>query len=185
MLTDEEVEKNTLENACYFIFLNKTGYGGMYRESSTGEFNIPYGKKKAKNTPTIYNRDNIINISRLIQRVHFIHSDFTDSLKNVKENDFVYLDPPYVPISQTANFTDYTEGGFDHDDQVRLRDMAQRLKDKGVHVYLSNSGAELVRELYKDWTIEEFSLKRTLGVASKEKTASELRSEDIPELLIF
>ena len=93
--------------------------------------------------------------------------------------DLVYFDPPYDPISETANFTNYTEGGFNFEDQVRLHDLACRLKEKGVHVYISNSGSERIRNLYKDWNIEEFYLKRTLNSDANK------RKNEIEELLIF
>lgn len=171
-----------VEVAARFLYLNITCFNAIYRVNKEGMNNVPVGKTLRKN---FEGNGNLELCSSVLKRANILHKDFSEVENMAKPGDLVYLDPPYIPISQTANFTDYTEGGFDHDDQVRLRDMAQRLKDKGVYVYLSNSGAELVRELYKGWTIEEFSLKRSLGVASKEKTVSELRSEEIPELLIF
>ena len=162
-------QKNTLENACYFIFLNKTGYGGMYRESSTGEFNIPYGKKKAKNIPTIYNRDNIINISRLIQQVHFIHSDFTDSLTNVEENDFVYLDPPYVPIKKDS-FTSYTGTPFDKETHINLFNQVKNLKN----FVMSNSNEELVRTSFQNFNIYYITARRAINSTNPADTESEV-----------
>ncbi len=163
-------QKNTLENACYFIFLNKTGYGGMYRESSTGEFNIPYGKKKAKNIPTIYNRDNIINISRLIQRVHFIHSDFTDSLKNVKENDFVYLDPPYVPIQDKKSFVGYTKNVFNKETHIDLFNKIKKLKK----FIMSNSNEELVRTSFQNFNIHYITARRAINSSNPADIANEV-----------
>ncbi len=171
-----------VEVAARFLYLNITCFNALYRVNKQGLNNVPVGRSLRTN---FEGNGNLELCSIALQSANILHKDFSEVEKMAKPGDLVYLDPPYIPISQTANFTSYTEGGFDYGDQVRLRDMAQRLKDKGVYVYLSNSGAELVRELYKDWTIEEFSLKRTLGVASKEKTTSELRSEEIPELLIF
>ena len=165
-------EKNTLENASYFIFLNKTGYGGMYRESSSGEFNIPYGKKKSKNIPTIFDRDVIINVSRLIQNVTFIHSDFTESLKKVKKDDFAYLDPPYVPVKNKDSFVGYTKNSFDLKKHTELFKQIKNLKN--VKFIMSNSNEELVRTSFQNFNINYITARRAINSSNPADTASEV-----------
>ena len=165
-------KKNTLENASYFIFLNKTGYGGMYRESSSGEFNIPYGKKKSKNIPTIFDRDVIINVSRLIQNVTFIHSDFTESLKKVKKDDFAYLDPPYVPVKNKDSFVGYTKNSFDLKKHTELFKQIKNLKN--VKFIMSNSNEELVRTSFQNFNINYITARRAINSSNPADTASEV-----------
>ena len=110
------IEKISIECSAIFMFLNKTCFRGMYRESRNG-FNVPYGHYKK--TPTIITKLNLDNISNLIKDVEFIHSDFSKSIKKIKKGDYVYLDPPYAPENETS-FVGYTTNGFDLDTHKKL-----------------------------------------------------------------
>ena len=111
-------KKNDTMAAAYFIFLNKTGFRGMYREGKDG-FNIPYGLKDTKKIPRIIDNEVLKNVSSLIQNVEFIHADFEVSIKKIKSGDFVYLDPPYAPEKKNS-FVGYTESGFNLEKHQKL-----------------------------------------------------------------
>ena len=138
--SDEEI-------AAWMIFLNRTGFNGLYRVNQKGGFNVPFGRYK---NPNICNVENLRAASNRLAGVEIFHSDFRSVEDRVTEGDFVYFDPPYVPASTTASFTAYTKNGFDLADQAELRDLARRLKEKGVSVLLSNSSVPEVHALYAE-----------------------------------
>jgi DNA adenine methylase len=133
--------------AAWFIFLNKTGFNGLYRVNKQGRFNVPFGDYK---NPTICDVDNLRACSAALQGVKILHTDFRHVEEMTEPRDFVYFDPPYVPVSSTSSFTSYTRDGFTMEDQAELRDIACTLKRKRVHVLLSNSSVPEVHALYKD-----------------------------------
>lgn len=140
-------ELHTLQDptalAARMLYLNKTCYNGLYRVNKKGEFNVPIGSYK---NPDVVMEDNLRLCSEALQiaNINYWQFDFIEP----KAGDFVYFDPPYHPISTTANFTGYTKLDFNEHDQERLRDFALELHEKGVKVMLSNSSAELIRKLY-------------------------------------
>jgi DNA adenine methylase len=140
------VKESDVQVAAWFIFLNKTGFNGLYRVNSQNKFNVPYGdhKKNAR----FFDEANLRACATALQSATIEHRDFAEALREVEPGDFVYLDPPYVPLSVTSNFTSYTAEGFTHRDQERLRDAALELKKRGVHVVLSNSSSAAY--LYED-----------------------------------
>lgn len=131
----------------WFIFLNRTAYNGLYRVNASGWFNAPFGRY-AK--PRICDRENLARCAELLQGVELRHEDFGTAMLRAEPGDFVYADPPYVPISETSSFTAYTPGGFGLEQHARLRDTARVIRARGAEVLLSNSAAEAVRELYAD-----------------------------------
>ena len=133
------------EVAAWMLYVTKTGFNGLYRVNKSGGFNVPFGRYK---NPTICDAGRLMACSEALQGVTLVHDDFMGVEKRAKAGDFVYFDPPYVPLNTTSSFTSYTRDGFTIDDQIRLRDLALRLKERGVYVLLSNSSAEVVRELY-------------------------------------
>ncbi|MCW4036365.1 MAG: DNA adenine methylase [Candidatus Bathyarchaeota archaeon] len=137
----------TVEDAALFLYLNKTAYNGLYRVNSKGEFNVPFGRYK---DPTIVPRRSIRRASRLLRNIEIYSMDFAYVLDIAEEGDLCYLDPPYHPASETANFTDYAVDGFTLEDQRRLRDICMELDAMGVTFVLSNSDTEVVRRLYGD-----------------------------------
>ena len=123
--------------AARLLFLNRTCFNGLWRVNSKGEFNVPFGRYK---NPTICDPDALRAASRALARADIVHSDFGDVTRDLGRGDFVYFDPPYAPISSTADFTAYAAGGFGHDDQVRLTHEVEALRDRGALVMLSNAG---------------------------------------------
>ncbi len=146
---DSEVDrfKRDADVAAWFIYLNKTAFNGLYRVNKKNRFNAPFGKYK---NPNICNQENLWRCHGALQNVEILHGCFDYSSKTAKQGDFVYFDPPYVPISVSSSFTSYTKDGFGSLEQVLLRDHALRLKRKGVQVMLSNAEHPFVRELYEE-----------------------------------
>jgi len=139
-------DESDVDVAAWFIFLNKTGFNGLYRVNSRNQFNVPFGQHKTN--ARFFDEANLRACAKALQTAEIEHRDFEEALEKVAPGDFVYLDPPYVPLSLTSNFTSYTAEGFTHKDQERLRDAALDLKRRRVHVVLSNSSSAAY--LYKD-----------------------------------
>jgi DNA adenine methylase len=139
--------KTDAEVAAWFIYLNKVGFNGLYRVNRQNRFNVPFGRHK---NPTICDEDTLRACSAALAGARIEKADFAAAVADAKPGDLVYFDPPYVPMSVTANFTQYTSDRFDRAAQERLRDLALALKQRGVHVLLSNSSAPLVRSLYQE-----------------------------------
>ena len=158
--TEEYKSWSNVEKASRFIYLNRTCFNGMYRVNSKGEFNVPFGHYK---NPRILDENNLINCSNLLQRTEIKHGDFSEILKKVKKGDFVYFDPPYVPLSETSSFTSYTKDGFDLDMQFKLRDVCDELDSMGVKFLLSNSDTKLVNELYENYNIKKVFASRQIN----------------------
>lgn len=158
--TEEYESWSDVQKASRFIYLNRTCFNGMYRVNSKGEFNVPFGHYK---NPRILDENNLINCSSLLQRTEIKHADFSEILKKVKKGDFVYFDPPYVPLSETSSFTSYTKDGFDMDMQFKLRDVCDELDSMGVKFLLSNSDTKLVNELYENYNIKKVFASRQIN----------------------
>jgi DNA adenine methylase len=127
------------------IYLNKTGYNGLYRVNRQGRFNVPFGRHKA---PLILDERNLRAVARALNGVEIACAPYESVLERARPGDLVYLDPPYVPLSATASFTAYYPGGFSLRDQERLRDLCLELDARRVQVMLSNSDTPLTRALY-------------------------------------
>ena len=125
--------------------------------------NTLYGKSELNNKTNILDENNLINCSNLLQRTEIKHADFSEILKKVKKGDFVYFDPPYVPLSETSSFTSYTKDGFDIDMQFKLRDVCDELDSMGVKFLLSNSDTKLVNELYENYNIKKVFASRQIN----------------------
>ncbi len=152
-----------VEDAALFLYLNKTAYNGLYRVNSRGEFNVPFGRYM---NPTIVPRKGIMRASRLLKGIDIRCGDFGYVLDVAENGDVCYLDPPYHPSSETANFTDYAADGFDSPEQERLRNLCLELDRRNVIFVLSNSDTELVRSLYEpliDFSIFSFPTKRMIS----------------------
>lgn len=133
------------ERAARFIFLNRTCYNGLFRVNASGGFNVPHGRYK---NPRIHDAALLAACSAALRRAQLVADDFASVCAGARPGDFVYLDPPYQPLSATANFTGYTRADFGPADQLRLRDTFEDLSRRGVAAMLSNSDHELVRGLY-------------------------------------
>ena len=156
------------EKAARIIYLNKTCYNGLYRVNSLGQFNSPYGRYK---NPNIVNEVVLKAISKYLNgnEISIRSGDYKDVLNDIEKNSFVYLDPPYMPISSSSSFTGYTEGGFGYDKQVELKEECDKLNSKGVHFLQSNSDCEEIRELYKAYRIKVVKAKRAINSDAKKR----------------
>jgi DNA adenine methylase len=135
--------------AAMFIYLNRTGYNGLFRLNSDGEFNVPAGRYA---NPRICDAVNVRRVATALARpgVTLDRARFDRALDSAQPGDFLYFDPPYAPLSKTANFTSYTTERFDASDQLRLRDVVVALARRGCHVVLSNSTSREISALYED-----------------------------------
>lgn len=147
--TPEYAELSKVKKASRLIYLNKTCYNGLFRVNSLGEFNTPFGNYK---NPNIVNEHVLKSVSNYLNQndIKFLCGDFEHSLKNIRKGAFVYLDPPYAPLSDSSSFTGYTLDGFNDSDQIRLKELCDKLQERGVKFLLSNSTAPIILDLYKD-----------------------------------
>ncbi len=150
-----------VERAARIIYLNKTCFNGLFRVNSQGQINVPYGRYKH---PNIVNEPGVRALSAYLQGdVDIMCGDYAEALKDLPRGAFVYLDPPYMPISATSAFTGYTQGGFDYDQQVRLRDECVKLREQGIAFVQSNSDCDAIRELYDGFKIKVVKAKRAIN----------------------
>lgn len=163
---DRDVERfaalTAVEQAARFIYLNKTCFNGLYRENRQGQFNVSYGKYK---NPDFVNAEGIRAVSQYFNaaNIYFTSMDFSEVLKTLPSGSFVYLDPPYDPVSETANFTSYTRYGFTKDDHIRLKQCCDELTARGIKFMLSNSNTDFIRQLYTGYFITEVSARRAIN----------------------
>ena len=148
------------ERAARIIYLNKTCYNGLYRENRAGQFNVPFGRYA---NPTICDEPNLRAAAAVLRGVDIACRPFTTVLDIAQPGDFVYFDPPYDPLSPTANFTGYDRRGFGPDDQRRLRDVFAELGRRGVRAMLSNSDTPFIRELYAGFPLEQVFVGRVVN----------------------
>jgi DNA adenine methylase len=158
------------------VYLNRTGYNGLYRVNSKNRFNVPFGRYA---NPGIYDPETLRRCSDALSVADIRIEDFEGATASAKKNDFVYFDPPYVPLSATSSFASYTSGGFGLSEQKRLRDVALSLKKKKVHVLLSNSWTKVVQDLYeKDFVIRKVQATRLVNSKASRRGA-------VTEVLIY
>lgn len=159
---DKYATLSDVQKAARIIYLNKTCYNGLYRVNNAGEFNAPFGNYK---NPNIINAPVLKAVSSYFNtaEIHFSSTDYAELLNTVKRGTFVYLDPPYDPVSNTSSFTGYTKGGFTRDDQIRLRKCCDELDRKGIRFMLSNSLTDFIREQYAAYNITIVQAKRAIN----------------------
>lgn len=174
---DSFKKMSDIEKAARIIYLNKTCYNGLYRVNSLGQFNSPYGRYK---NPKIVNEPVLRAISKYFNsnEIKILNGDYKEALKNLDVNSFVYLDPPYMPISSSSSFTGYTEGGFGHERQIELKIECDKLTQQGIKFLQSNSDCEEIRELYKNYKIKTVQAKRSINSVAKKRG-------EINEVLIY
>jgi len=160
---------NELESAARFIALNKTCYNGLYRVNRSGKFNVPKGRYA---NPAICDRKQLRNASIALNAsgAKIAACDYKQALKKAREGDFVYLDPPFYPLSATAHFVAYTRKGFDEKDQIELAQVFRELDRKGCKVLLSNSDTELTRELYSEFDQSSSAVLRAISCKGSRRT---------------
>ncbi|HEW3581761.1 TPA: DNA adenine methylase [Streptococcus pneumoniae] len=166
---DERIDMmSEVQRAARILYMLRVNFNGLYRVNSKNQFNVPYGRYK---NPKIVDEELISAISVYINnnQLEIKAGDFEKAIVDVRTGDFVYFDPPYIPLSETSAFTSYTHEGFSFADQVRLRDAFKRLSDTGAYVMLSNSSSALVEELYKDFNIHYVEATRTNGAKSSSR----------------
>ena len=167
--------------AARVIYLNKTGYNGLYRVNRQGYFNVPY--RHHVKTPQVVDPEVIRAVSRYLNgaRVEIRSGDYAAAVADARAGDFVYLDPPYDPVSQTSSFTSYAAGGFGEEEQRALRRLCDDLTERGCRVLLSNSDTDFVRGLFRNrqrYTLREVRARRNIN-------SKGARRGEVGELLIF
>ena len=166
---DERIDMmSEVQRAARILYMLRVDFNGLYRVNSKNQFNVPYGRYK---NPKIVDENLVSAISTYLNnnQIEIKKGDFEKAVLDVQPGDFVYFDPPYIPLSETSAFTSYTHEGFSYDDQVRLRDTFKKLSDTGAYVMLSNSSSALVEELYNDFNIHYVEATRTNGAKSSSR----------------
>lgn len=164
----------SLESSALFFVLNKLCFNGLYRENAKGGFNVPFGQKTK--FPEV-NIEDFEKASELLGRTQVLNLDFEESVKDAQAGDFVYFDPPYIPVDATSSFTSYVAGGFGLESQSRLAKTLKDLELKGVRGLLSNSDTPLTREIYKGFRLTQIVAPRMVSAKSSGRG-------NAPELLI-
>ena len=157
-----------VQKAARILYLNKTCYNGLFRVNNAGEFNSPFGNYR---NPNIVNAPTLRAVSSYLNTatVHLSSRDYTNVLKTLPKGTFVYLDPPYDPVSDTANFTGYSRGGFSQMDQIVLRAACDELHAKGIKFMLSNSATDFIKEQYAAYNITIVQAKRAINSDSTKR----------------
>ena len=164
-----------LEKAVLFIFLNKTCFNGLYRVNSKGMFNVPFNNAK---NPLLCDKDNLLACSKLLQNVEMQVGDYKECMNFIDKGTFVYIDPPYRPITKTSAFTSYSENGFSDKEQIELGRFITEISDKGAYILASNSDPKnadkndnFFDELYSNFEIERVSASRMINSNAKKRGA--------------
>ena len=172
---NKKIIANELDEECagLMIWMNKHCFNGLYRVNKKGLFNVPFNNKSTKKS---FDEDNLRHIGEYLRKnkVNISCMDFEKICSRVRAGDFVYFDSPYLPISMTANFTDYTAAGFSMYDHERLAALFQKLTDKGAKVMLTNHNVPLIKELYRGFHIEEVDVKRLINSDANKRTGKEV-----------
>lgn len=172
---NKKILSNELDDECaaLIIWLNKHCFNGLYRVNNSGLFNVPYNNKTNGKS---YDEDNIRAVSYYLNHSEIFISclDFEKACESVLPGDFVYFDSPYIPESETANFTDYTSNGFTYDDHERLSYLFKKLDSLGAKLMLSNNDVPLIHSLYSDYNIFSFNTKRMINCDAAKRTGREV-----------
>lgn len=172
---NKKIAEHVLDKECaaLTIWINKHCFNGLYRVNSKGLFNVPYNNKVDGGSMS---EENLRSIGSYLNtyEIKILNGDFEAACADVQPGDFVYFDPPYIPISKTANFTDYTKDGFGYNDHLRLASLFRRLDIAGVKVMLSNHNVDLVYELYDGFRIEGIEVKRSINRDASKRMGKEV-----------
>lgn len=172
-------KRSPVERAARIIYLNKTCFNGLYRVNKSGQFNVPYGKYK---NPTVADPMVIKAISTYLNQaqVRIFNTDFEEAIATAKPGAFIYLDPPYHPLSDTSSFTGYSMQGFGSAEQIRLKELCDRLSDRGCQILASNSAAPFIKSLYSNKRYRVIEVEATRAINTKSS-----RRGKINEVLIY
>lgn len=147
------------ERSAIFLYLNRHSYNGLCRYNQKGKFNAPFGRYKNPRFP----RQQLLAFSKKAKRVKFTHKNFIDVMQAAKVGDVIYCDPPYVPLTKTANFTHYSQRIFSQEQQMTLAELAQSLAQKNIPVIISNHNTVFTRQLYKTAILKKFNVPRLIS----------------------
>ena len=175
----KDYNEKWIKRAGYLIFLNKTGFNGLFRKNKSGKFNVPVGRYRS---PRICDKKNIIEVHKALENTLIVCGDFSNAAEYINQESFVYLDPPYRPLSGTSNFTSYEKNGFTDDEQRRLAEFFREMDGKGAYIMLSNSDPKNIDpddnffdDLYHEYKIERVRAKRIINCdASKRGEINEI-----------
>jgi len=172
---NQKITANELDAECaaLMIWINKHCFNGLYRVNSKGLFNVPYNNRTGGAS---IDENNLRNIGILLKNndIEIRQGDFETACFDISPSDFVYFDSPYIPISNTANFSDYTKDGFSLEDHKRLADLYRRLDSIGVKAMLSNHNVPLVYELYEGFRIEAVDVRRAINSDASKRVGKEV-----------
>jgi DNA adenine methylase len=171
--------RSEVKRAARFIYLNKTCFNGLWRVNASGQFNVPWGQLK---NPLIYDPEQLAKCSERLKNATISNEDFHKAVRSAREGDLVYFDPPYIPLSVTASFSQYAKGNFGLSDHEILADTIKALTSKGVFVILSNSDTEDTRRIFKSsLTLRQISMNRSISAASgSRKPVNEVIGTNFP-----
>lgn len=165
---DRLTQLTQVEQAARILYMLRVDFNGLYRVNSKNQFNVPYGNyknPKIVDEPLIHAISHYLNVNEITMTT----GDFETVALTAQSGDFVYFDPPYIPLTETSSFTSYTHEGFSYEDQVRLRNVMRTLNDRGVYVMLSNSSSPLAIELYQEFHVERLDVMRTNGASASSR----------------
>ncbi|PCJ45132.1 MAG: DNA adenine methylase [Gammaproteobacteria bacterium] len=165
---------DTRQKSALFLYLNRHGYNGLCRYNSSGKLNVPFGSYKKPYFPRI----EMLNFAKKSKKATFVCCSFEDLMDRARKNNVIYCDPPYVPLSDSANFTNYAKQGFGLDSQMQLAVKANKLSQRGISVLISNHENAVTRELYQHASISRFPVKRLISCKGSSR-------KDVIELLAF
>jgi len=165
---EKKIANNVIKRTALLVFLNKTCFNGLFRVNSQGLYNVPFGRYE---NPTICDEENLIAVNQALKNAEIEYRDFAYCLKVADSDTFVYFDPPYRPISKTANFTSYIKNGFDDAEQKRLKETFVQLDQIGAKVMLSNSDPKdkFFDHLYRDYEIKRLTATRLINCDSSRR----------------
>lgn len=167
--------------AATFIFLNKAGFNGMYRENAAGEFNIPFGKR---DSISLFDDTNVDSVSSLFQRVDIKEQPYSDTIQNAKPGDLVYFDPPYAPLTKTSSFEGYNSSNLGGFNQEELRNLVDDLTKKKIFCLVSNSSAQIIEDLYENYNMEPLKASRAISATAQgRKSVKEYLIDNFKQVL--
>lgn len=175
-IRDGEAPEGDLERAARFLYLNQTAWNGLWRVNRWGRFNVPWGARPFRG----FQPDDLLRVSTLLDSAVIDQADFRESLERARPGDFVYMDPPYLPISDTSKFSGYTERRFRAADLADLAERCRTLSERGIRWIVSNRDNAMVRELFRHARIIRLTTRRSVAAQNRR----DVQPADSPETII-